>query len=231
MPWQLDLWPASMRRVAVVAPLTRTRRALAEVADLGVFQPDPPGRELTSPPAASARGVVGRIGQPDSSPQVIPVTPLLSFEPVDPEELAASGRLDLLLGEASLEACDASAMHLGRCLVLPGWVRDAEVDRVRSVVEPHGGAVVDLVARRGLVPPTAHADSRTSAAFRPLVTTYATVPYHDIDPTWFAVIAYMAMFGMMFGDVAHGLAILAVGIWARHRHGDRATAARRVSHS
>jgi len=235
MPMRLDLWPASMRRVAVVAPVTRARRVLAEVADIGVFEPDPPGHpgspqgEVTGPAAASARALIDRTVNDDVAPESGSVTPLLSVEPVDPEELAASDRLDLLLGEASLEACDASAMHPGRCIVLPGWVRDVDVDRVRTVVRPHGGGVVDLVARRGLVPPTAHADSPTRDAFRPLVTTYATVPYHDIDPTLFAVVAYMAMFGMMFGDVAHGLAILAVGLSARHWRGDRAAAAKRVS--
>ncbi|MEZ5094368.1 V-type ATPase 116kDa subunit family protein [Nocardioides sp.] len=54
---------------------------------------------------------------------------------------------------------------------------------------------------------------------RPLVATYATVPYRDVDPTWFAAVSYLFMFGMMFGDVAHGLAIVAVGLAARYGHG------------
>jgi V/A-type H+-transporting ATPase subunit I len=41
------------------------------------------------------------------------------------------------------------------------------------------------------------------------------VPYRDIDPTLFAALAYGVMFGMMFGDVAHGLAIVAVGVAAQ----------------
>ena len=47
-----------------------------------------------------------------------------------------------------------------------------------------------------------------------LVEAYATVPAHDVDPTLFAALAYMVMFGMMFADVGHGallvLALLAV---------------------
>jgi V/A-type H+/Na+-transporting ATPase subunit I len=46
------------------------------------------------------------------------------------------------------------------------------------------------------------------------VTTYGTVPYVDVDPTLFAAAAYVVMFGMMFGDVAHGLAIGLCGIAA-----------------
>ena len=39
--------------------------------------------------------------------------------------------------------------------------------------------------------------------------------------TLFAAVAYMVMFGMMFGDVGHGLAIVVIGIVARRSHGER----------
>jgi V/A-type H+-transporting ATPase subunit I len=55
------------------------------------------------------------------------------------------------------------------------------------------------------------------------------VPYRDIDPTWFAAIAYMVMFGMMFGDVAHGLAIVVVGLIARFGPFERLQRLRRVA--
>jgi V/A-type H+-transporting ATPase subunit I len=45
-------------------------------------------------------------------------------------------------------------------------------------------------------------------AFAPLVETYATVPYRDVDPTIIAGVAYVVMFGVMFGDVGHGALIL-----------------------
>ena len=38
----------------------------------------------------------------------------------------------------------------------------------------------------------------------PLVQTYGTVPYRDLDPTVPAGLAYVFMFGMMFGDAGHG---------------------------
>jgi len=58
--------------------------------------------------------------------------------------------------------------------------------------------------------PTALPARRSAAALRPLVDTYATVPYRDVDPAWFAAAAYVVMFGMMFGDVGDGL-LLVVG--------------------
>jgi V/A-type H+-transporting ATPase subunit I len=45
-------------------------------------------------------------------------------------------------------------------------------------------------------------------AFAPLVDTYATVPYEDLDPTVLAGLAYALMFGAMFGDLGHGALLL-----------------------
>jgi V/A-type H+-transporting ATPase subunit I len=46
----------------------------------------------------------------------------------------------------------------------------------------------------------------------PLVQTYATVPYRDIDPTVPAGLAYVLMFGMMFGDAGHGTLLVLAGL-------------------
>ena len=54
--------------------------------------------------------------------------------------------------------------------------------------------------------PTLITGTRASRPFRPLVDTYAQQRlYADIDPTLFAGVAYVLMFGMMFGDAGHGL--------------------------
>ena len=50
-------------------------------------------------------------------------------------------------------------------------------------------------------------------ALRPLVQTYAVVPYEDVDPSLFAGLTYVVMFGMMFGDVGHGLVLALLGAW------------------
>ncbi|MER6083449.1 V-type ATPase 116kDa subunit family protein [Streptomyces sp. NPDC001833] len=40
------------------------------------------------------------------------------------------------------------------------------------------------------------------------MTTYGTPSYADLDPSWPAGLAYLAMFGIMFGDVGHGVLLL-----------------------
>ena len=71
-----------------------------------------------------------------------------------------------------------------------------------------GGAAAG--PRRGVDPPTLLRHAGAARSFAPLVRTYATVPYADVDPTVLAGVAYVVMFGMMFGDVGHGL-LLAAG--------------------
>jgi V/A-type H+-transporting ATPase subunit I len=43
-----------------------------------------------------------------------------------------------------------------------------------------------------------------SRDFAPLINTYGTVPYADINPAVLAGMAYVVMFGIMFADVGHG---------------------------
>ncbi len=53
------------------------------------------------------------------------------------------------------------------------------------------------------------------AIFRPFeefVKMYGVPRYNEIDPTPFLAVIYSLLFGMMFGDVGHGLCLLAAGI-------------------
>ena len=73
-----------------------------------------------------------------------------------------------------------------------------------------GSAVVPMPNPRSIDPPTLLGPAEgLQRGFATLVRTYGTVPYRDLDPTLWAGIAYMAMFGMMFGDVGHGLLLVA----------------------
>ena len=68
---------------------------------------------------------------------------------------------------------------------------------------------------RGAEPPTLVAGSAWPAGASPLVATYGTVPYADINPAWLAWGSYVLMFGMMFGDVGDGLLLIAAAIAIR----------------
>jgi V/A-type H+-transporting ATPase subunit I len=50
------------------------------------------------------------------------------------------------------------------------------------------------------------------APFQMLVKNYAIPEYGTIDPTPFVAVAYLIMFGLMFGDAGHGLVLLCIGL-------------------
>ena len=89
------------------------------------------------------------------------------------------------------------------------------VDALAARLAETGGTVVPLPYPRGAEPPTLLAGRPTRRALSPLVQTYGTVPYADVDPTWLAWASYVLMFGMMFGDVGEGLALVAVAVALR----------------
>ena len=61
---------------------------------------------------------------------------------------------------------------------------------------------------------------RWLAPFVSLVRNYGVPRYGELDPTWLFAITFVLMFGMMFGDVGHGLVIAAGGLALRRKlHG------------
>ncbi|MGN6302189.1 MAG: V-type ATPase 116kDa subunit family protein, partial [Angustibacter sp.] len=109
-----------------------------------------------------------------------------------------------------------------------GWMPTDAVGPLTARLAAAGGAVVPLPRPRGEQPPTL-LGGRADTAFTSLVQTYSTVPYADLDPTVFAAVAYVVMFGLMFGDVGHGLLLLGIGLAARFGHWGRLRALRPVA--
>ena len=209
MPWPDQVVPVAMARVAVVSPESRSRRVMVETADLGLFEPDPPLDAPSAPTSDQGRR---------SGPDALDEEPRLAEHERDPDALAAEGRTDLIQGEADLAARLDGAHRTSRCTVVTGWLPRDDLDTLRTRLASYGGSVTELNPQRGMMPPTAHGASSRTEALRPLVSTYGTVPYRDIDPTWFAAFAYMLMFGMMFGDVGHGSLLVALGVASATLH-------------
>lgn len=208
MSWREALAPQEMTRIAVLAPVTALRSALVRVADAGAVELDRLTGPAESPPSAATR-LLQRL-QPQG-----PVEPRLSAAEPDLAMLAAQGRADLLAGEAELAEHADEAVVRGQVAGLVGWTPVAQVPELTRRLAEVGAAAVPLAHPRGVEPPTATAPGTVSRTFGPLVTTYATVPYADVDPTLLAGLAYVIMFGAMFGDAGHGLLLVLAGLAIR----------------
>ncbi len=202
-----------MQRIALVAAREALRAVLVEVADAGTVEVDP----VPSPVHASAGPATEALQHRGAAANA--VVPRLVRELPDAEALAQQGKLSLLAGEAELERQEAAALPHGRVAALLGWIPHAALPELRARIEPLGGVAVVLKTPVGVEPPTLLAPRGPAAQFRVLIDTYGTVRYADLDPTPFAAVAFAVMFGMMFGDVGHGMVLIVLGLLARTGRG------------
>lgn len=195
-----------MARIALVAPSDALRAALIRVADAGTVELD--------------RVDAGEAGAGEAARRLqrlaVPAEARLAARPPDLERWERDGRADLLAGEAQLEQYEAGALRHRAVAALPGWCPAERVPELAGRLAAVDAAVVRLPTPRGVDPPTLlHAGGGVRKSFSPLVHTYGTVPYVDVDPTLFAGIAYVVMFGMMFADAGHGLLLVAAAVLLR----------------
>lgn len=207
MSWREAAVAVRMSRVALVAPRPALRDALAGAADAGLLEIDRMPASDRPPDGPAAHRLRGR-------PATGGAPALAAAEP-DLDALVAAGRYDLLAGEAELEAYRTEAVSHRSVAALLGWAPTAALPRLSARLAGSGAAVVRLPPPRGVQPPTAARTGAAHRAFGPLVTTYAVTPYEDLDPTVPAAVAYVVMFGAMFGDLGHGTLLLLAGLLLR----------------
>jgi len=200
MRWREALNPIGMQRLALLAPTESLRDLLVTVADLGCVELDDLGKADAAPvsPAAAALQRVGHGA---------PVVAMVARRP-DLAGWERDGRAGLIAGEAQLDERGARAITRGRVSALTGWAAADTVPQLAEAAAAVDGAVVVLPAPRGVDPPTLLSQQGVAREFAPLVETYATVPYRDVNPSVLAGVAYVVMFGMMFADAGQGLLLL-----------------------
>lgn len=214
---RLDLpAPVRMQRIAIAVPMHRLRPVLVQLAGSGSVEL---AGEL--PAAGGEAGeALRRLGGTPSSPKPAPA---LQVEAPDLQKLEASGARDLLAGEVELERRRHLAIVQDDVAVLVGWTPSSGLEALRREVAGSGAAIVALPPPSE-PPPTLLRPARLATPFRLLVDTYGVLPYSDVDPTAFAALAFILMFGMMFGDVGHGALLILLGlVLARTRTGRLAT--------
>jgi V/A-type H+/Na+-transporting ATPase subunit I len=205
MRWHDRLGPVRMQRVALVAPVGTLRAVMARVADAGGVELDGWTAQQEAAPGEATRRL--QAARPQGAGAAAPA---LSPSAPDLDACERDGRWDLIAGEAELEQRSRAAVVRGSAAALAGWAVANAVPGLAGRLAEVGGAVVALPHPRGSDPPTLLRASGERRSLTPLLETYGTMPYADVDPTVLAAVAYVLMFGMMFGDAGHGVLLLLV---------------------
>jgi V/A-type H+-transporting ATPase subunit I len=110
--------------------------------------------------------------------------------------------------------------HTSRTVIFSGWLPAA---RKRSLEEgirkaAEGRCYLEWHSPRELPPsetrsvPVQMKNPRFLSPFQMLVQNYSIPEYGAVDPTPFVAVAYLIMFGLMFGDAGHGLVLFLLGL-------------------
>jgi V-type H+-transporting ATPase subunit a len=99
------------------------------------------------------------------------------------------------------------------------WYPAAEEDNTKRILaesrgQGHSSAIlmVDRAPRRH--PPTYIQKNEFTAVFQEMVDTYGLPRYEEANPALFTVVTFPFLFGVMYGDVGHGLMVTMVGAYA-----------------
>ncbi len=205
--------PKRMSRVAVVAPRTRLRDVLVELAGAGTVElvgnlPPPEGEEAEA--LRRVRRGAAAVGE----------ATVLDRRP-DLRVLERESEAGLLEGEVELVRRARLAVPHGSFAAWVGWAPTESIPPLNDRVAEIGAVVVELPRPAWVEPPTLLNPVKVEQPFRPLVQSYGTIPYGDLDPTAFTIVSFIVMFGIMFGDVGHGLVLAMLALWLRGRRRGR----------
>ena len=107
-------------------------------------------------------------------------------------------------------------------VAISGWVPSEKVPEVRETVKrvTGGQAVVEVrdatreEIEEGEVP-SYNPHWSVLQPFARLVSGYGSASYREIEPTLLFAISFLLMFGLMFGDLGHGLCLVLAGLGVR----------------
>jgi len=117
--------------------------------------------------------------------------------------------------------------------IITGWLPEREFTHLEHEVDVITGHTALVTSTRpssdDRAVPTCLENPALVAPFEVLTEAYGLPAYDERDPTVFLALSSLVMFGTMFGDVGHGLALALVGLVVRHLAGDDRPDARRLA--
>ena len=108
----------------------------------------------------------------------------------------------------------------GQLALVEGWVPEESLAKLELLLNEKLTHPFVLTNRKPFPEeqqqvPSIIPHTRFLAPYKKLVENYGTPRYSEIDPTILFALSFLAMFGMMFGDVGHGAVIAGIGWYFR----------------
>ncbi|MCX8187143.1 MAG: hypothetical protein N3F65_00845 [Nitrososphaeria archaeon] len=121
---------------------------------------------------------------------------------------------NLKVGEALMGTLKSETMR-----VIQGWVLADHIEKLKLELEKLRGRVGGALFFEVMDPepgeevPTALRNPKPFNTFESLIVQYGWPEHGEVDPTIVSGILWTLMFGLMFPDLGHGIAIIAIGIF------------------
>lgn len=128
----------------------------------------------------------------------------------------------LLEGGQAFAAISGSLSGKGELVHLQGWIpakRESDISTALDTSLKHPYLMETRKPRYEEYAEVPFVEQRIKwlKPFYALVGQYGTPRYSEIDPARFFAVSYILMFGMMFGDIGHGAAIIFIGFLLRKK--------------
>lgn len=76
-----------------------------------------------------------------------------------------------------------------------------------------GGQIQEIMKPEDIPPPTYFKANSFTFIFQEIVNTYGIPRYREINPALFTIVTFPFLFGVMFGDICHGILVLVLGLY------------------
>jgi len=105
----------------------------------------------------------------------------------------------------------------GSMFTFSGWMTEKDAQQLEAEIDGDNLTLFSYNDTPDVTPPTLLTNPPVVRQFEFFTGLYGLPANGEIDPTPILAITYTLLFGLMFGDVGHGAALVILGLFIRHR--------------